>query len=196
MAISNDAVLKVGNGHFYTAPVGTPRPTDLLNLGDEWEHMGHTSLEDILQSNVEGGESTLLGSLQNRNLKTSYSARSQSFQINLLQFNEDSLQLYYGANATVTADGDFEVPETAEAEERAWLFLFFDGPRVGGIYAAKASFMSAEPFSISDTESLASLPLTITPLRHGSSTSAFRIIPPREIEGAEAIGEPDGGDGS
>lgn len=181
MAILDDAVLKVGNGYFYTAEVGTARPVDLLDLGPEWSTMGHTSLEDILQSNVEGGEATRLGSLQKRNLKTSISARSESFQVNLLQFDNDSLSLYYGANSVVNPDGDVEIPDTPVAEERAWLFLFFDGERVGGIYAAKASFIAAESFSISDTESLSQLPLTVTPLQHGEATSAYRFIPPREI---------------
>jgi hypothetical protein len=181
MAFQDDAVLKVGNGYFYTAPVDTARPTDLLDVGAEWSTMGHTSLEDILTSTVEGGERTQLGSLQKRSLKTSISGRSESFQVNLLQFDEDSLSLYYGSNAVINPDGDVEIPEVPVAEERAWLFLFFDGDVVGGIYAPKASFIAAESFSISDTESLSQLPLTVTPLLSGERTSAYSFIPPREV---------------
>lgn len=190
MAFNDATVLKVGNGYFYTADVGTARPADLLDVDAAWSTMGHTSLEDILTSNVEGGESTQLGSLQKRNLKTSISGRIESFQVNLLQFDEDSLNLYYGANAVINPDGDVEIPDTPVPEERAWLFLFFDGTRVGGLYAPKASFISAEPFSISDTESLSQLPLTVTPIQHGEATSAWRFIPPREVTGT--IPDPEG----
>lgn len=191
MAMSDSSVLKVGNGHFYTAEIGTERPVDLLDLGAAWEHMGHTSLEDILSSSIEGGDRTQLGSLQKRNLKTSIAGRTESFQINLLQFDDDSLKLYYGENTVLLPNGDVEVPETPVAAERAWLFLFFDGARVGGIYAPKASFIAAESFSISDTESLTSLPLTVTPLQHGTGNSPYRFIPPREIEGADEVGAPE-----
>lgn len=185
MAFQDDAVLKVGNGSFYTAPVDTPRPTDLTDVGIEWTNMGHTSLEDILSSTVEGGERTQLGSLQKRSLKTSVSGRSESFQVNLLQFDNDSLSLYYGSNAVINGSGDVEIPEAPVAAERAWLFLFFDGTVVGGIYAPKASFIAADPFSISDTESLSQLPLTVTPLVSGERTSAYSFIPPREVTPAE-----------
>lgn len=182
MAFIDNAVLKVGNGYFYTAEVGAERPADLMNVGAEWSTMGHTSLEDILTSSVEGGESTQLGSLQKRSLKTSISSRIESFQVNLLQFDSDSLSLYYGSNAVINPDGDVEIPDQPIAEERAWLFLFWDGSRVGGIYAPKASFIAAESFSIADTESLSQLPLTVTPLQHEDNTSAYRFIPPREVE--------------
>ncbi|MDS2171610.1 hypothetical protein Q7C18_02760 [Nesterenkonia sp. CL21] len=195
MALADDAVLKVGIGHFYTAPVGTPRPTDLANIGPEWEHMGHTSLEDILSSNVEGGERTQLGSLQRRALKTSVSGRTESFTINLLQFDTDSLQLALGSNARINDDGDIEVPETPVATERAWLFLFFDGETVGGIYASRASFIAAESISISDTESLTQLPLEVTPMSDGDSTSPYRFIPPRVVEGIDD-GSGEDGEGS
>lgn len=181
MAMNDNAVLKVGNGHFYTADVGTERPADLLDLGTEWSHMGHTSLEDILAASIEGGDRTQLGSLQNPNLRTNISSRSESFTINLLQFDTDSLSLYYGANSVVLPNGDVEVPETPVPEERAWLFLFFDGESAGGLYATRASFIAAEAFSISDTESLSTLPLTVTPLRHGSSQAPYRFIPPHTV---------------
>lgn len=195
MPMNDSAVLKVGNGHFYTGEVGTERPADLLSLDAEWSHMGHTSLEDILSANVEGGDTTQLGSLQKRNLKTSVSGRTESFTINLLQFDDDSLTLYYGANSNVTSDGDIEIPETPVAEERAWLFLFFDGERVGGLYAPRASFISAEAFSISDTESLSNLPLSVTPLQHGENAAPYRFIPPREIAGAGGGTGGGGGEG-
>src|SRR5690606_3027773 len=64
MPLIDSAVLKVGAGNYFTAPVGTALPTDLKSPGSEWVNMGHTSLEDILAFESEGGEATVLGTLQ------------------------------------------------------------------------------------------------------------------------------------
>ena len=188
MALNDQSVLKVGTGRFFTAPVGTPRPTDLLNVGPEWENMGHTSLDDILSSSSEGGEVTRFSSLQSRNFRQSTAGRTDSFGVNLLQFEEDALKLYYGSNTVIYENGDIGIPEVAVAEERAWLFLFQDGNMVGGLYAPRASFGRAEDFNISSTEELSSLPIQVTPMSHGDNQGVpYRFIPPREVEGAEQL---------
>lgn len=178
MALDNTAVLKVGTGDFYTAPIGTAKPVDVLIPGAEWEHMGHTSLDDILSSASEGGEETTLGSLQNPNLRRTSSARTESFTMNLLQYDTEALKLFYGSNAVVTAEGSVQVPQTPTPTEVAWLFIFKDGDRVGGIFAPKASIFRGDDFSISDTESLARLSLRVTPLVADGNGFAIDFIPP------------------
>lgn len=186
MALDNSAVLKVGTGAFYTAPVDTEKPLDLLSPDVEWVHMGHTSLDDILSSASEGGEQTTLGSLQNPQLRTTTAARTESYTVNLLQFDTASLRLYYGANAVVNADGSVDIPQSPVATEVAWLFVFRDGERVGGIYAKKASIIRADDFAITDTESLSRLSLRITPLGTDGATSALQFIPPKVFVDPEA----------
>lgn len=181
MALDNTAILKVGTGNFYTAAVGTAQPTNILAPGNPWANMGHTSLEDILNSASEGGEQTTLSSLQNRNLRSSVAARTETFNINLLQFDSESLKLFYGANATVDPDGGVEVPMEPVPEERAWLFVFRDGDRVGGLYAPKASFFRGDDFSVTDTESLSRLNLRITPLAVDGNDFAFKFLTPRAV---------------
>lgn len=176
--LDNTAVLKVGTGDFYTAPIGTELPADLTKITEPFEHMGHTSLEDILASASEGGETTTLSSLQNRNLRQSVSSRTESYTVNLLQFDDESLKLYFGANAEVTAGGRVRPAQSPVPSELAWLFIFRDGDRVGGIYAPKASFFRADDFNISDTESLNRLSLRITPLVHNENQYAIEFIPP------------------
>jgi hypothetical protein len=181
MALDNSAVLKVGTGNFYTAPVDTALPLDILNPDPEWESMGHTSLDDILSSASEGGETTTLGSLQNPQLRTSTSARTESYTVNLLQFDDASLKLYYGSNAVVDIDGNVEIPQSPVASELAWLFVFRDGERVGGLYAPRVSILRADDFAITDTESLSRLSLRITPLGTDGASSALTFIPPKII---------------
>lgn len=177
MALNDLAVLKAGAGHFYTAPVGTALPTDLRNPGASWTHMGHTSVEDILSSSSEGGDVTTLRSLQNKSLRTSVAPRTESYAMNLLQFDKEALKLYYGANATVTATG-VRVPQNAVATETAWLVVFIDGNNTAGIYAPKASIFRGDDFTVSDTENLAQLNLKVTPLGYQSNDWAVEWVAP------------------
>lgn len=181
MALDSTKVLKVGVGHFYTAPVGTALPTDLTDPGVEWTHMGHTSVEDILTAASEGGDSTTLRSLQSKSLRTVIAPRTETFTMNLLQFDTPSLKLYYGQNASIV-QGRVQVPENPVPTERAWLVVFFDGHTVAGIYAAKASIFRADDFSISDTENLAQLAVAISPLAYNSNTFTYEWISPQPLK--------------
>jgi len=182
MALDNTAVLKVGTGHFYTAPIGTASPADLRAPGVAWTEMGHTSMQDILASASEGGDVTTLGSLQSKTLRQSVASRTESYNMNLLQFDKDSLKLYYGANAVVTGTGSVQVPQDAVPTEVAWLVVFYDGTTTAGIYAPKASIFRSDDLSISDTENLAQLPLKVTPLTYLTNAFAIEFIPPKAVK--------------
>jgi len=181
MALTNDAVLKVGTGHFYTAPVGTAIPADLRNPGGAWAHMGHTSVADILSAASEGGETTTLRSLQNATLRTTTAARTEAFVMNLLQFDEASLKLYYGSNAAVDGSGYVQIPANPVATEVAWLVVFYDGQTTAGVYAPKASILRNTDLTVADTENLVQLPVKVTPLQHSANNYAFVWLPPAVI---------------
>lgn len=179
MAINDAAVLKPNTAHFYTAVEGTALPADLRAPGAPWTHLGHTSLEDILSATSEGGETSVLSSLQNRSLRTTTTARSESFQVNLLQLDEDSIKLYFGANTVVSDDGRVAaIPSEPEASKVAFLAVMYDGVRNAGYYAAKAEVIRGEDITISDTESLTQLPIRITPLAVEGSASPYSFILP------------------
>lgn len=193
MALDNTATLKVGTGHFYTAPVGTPIPADLRNPGAEWTHMGHTSVEDILSTSSEGGETTTLRSLQNATLRQSIAPRTESFTMNLLQWDVASLKLYFGKNASVTPEGNVQAPQNPQPTEAAWLVVFYDGHTNAGVYAERASIFRGDDVAISDTENLAQLSLRVTPLAYESNTWALTYIPPvaQKVQ-ATAVASTDG----
>ena len=177
MALDDLAVLKAGAGHFYTAPIGTALPTDLRNPGAGWTHMGHTSVQDILAAQSEGGDVTTLRSLQAKSLRTSIAPRTESFGMNLLQFDKAALKLYYGANAAETDTG-VRPSQNPVPTEAAWLVVFLDGNSAAGIYAPKASFFRGDDFSVSDTENLAQLNLKVTPLAYASNDWVMEWIIP------------------
>lgn len=186
MPLIDSAVLKVGAGNYFTAPVGTALPTDLKSPGSEWVNMGHTSLEDILAFESEGGEATVLGTLQARNLRTAYSARSETMSINIHQFDAASLKLYYGSNMVdVAGDGSLlGVPQDPQPTEAAFLAVYLDGANVFAYYAQRSEIFRGDDAEITNTEELAALPLTITPLVHEGADWAYAVTPLGTVSGS------------
>lgn len=182
MTTNDNAVLKVSNARFYIAPVGTARPTTLADMkapAAPWKEMGNTSLDQIFQISSQGGEVTNLGSVQNPNLRQSISPRTESFGINLLEWTEESLKLYYGANAVVLVDGAIEAPTTPVPTEAAFFVALYDGENVAGFYAAKSSIFRSDDIAISDTNSLSHLPIKVTALNNQGAASAITVVPPK-----------------
>ncbi|ROR95516.1 hypothetical protein EDD28_0072 [Salana multivorans] len=186
MTLNDDSTLVVGAGNYFTAPVGTAVPADLSAIAGDWVNLGHSSQEDILSISSEGGEKTTLGSLQNKALRTVTSPRTESFALNLHQFNSDALKLHFGQNMIPVEGGKFlGVPASPTPTTVAFLAVFTDEGRVFAIYAPKVSIGRGDDLDISDTENLAILPISVTPLQHGSNTWAYAITPIESVEDPE-----------
>lgn len=176
--LKDAATLVIGSGNYFTAAVGTALPTDLLNPGVEWENVGHTSIEDIFSIASDGGDATTIGTLQAAALRTKYAPRTETFNFTLQQFDEDSLKLYFGANAPTTEDGLIGIPASnPQPTQRAFLAVFVDGSHVFAFYAPKAELFRADDMSLSDTESLAGLPIGVKPLTYGSNIYGYAVTP-------------------
>jgi hypothetical protein len=177
MALDSNATLIVNTGHFYTAAVGTALPADLLAPGVAWTEIGHTSLEDIFGVTSEGGEATVIGTLQAGTLRQRFASRSELFTFTLQQFDEDSLKLYFGANATTGTNGELQVPNAPDPTDAAFLAVFQDGTNEFAFYAPKAEIFRNDDMALSDTESLAGLPLGVRPLVYNTNTWAYAVTP-------------------
>jgi hypothetical protein len=185
MALNDDATLVIGAGNYFTADVDTELPLDLLVPGVDWENVGHTSLEDILNITSEGGDATTLGTLQNKTLRTKYSTRTETLTFTLMQFDTPSLKLFYGSNATVDgATGAVQVPINPTPTVKAFLAVFVDGSNVFAFHAPKAEIYRADDLSVADTENLAGLPLGVKPVISGSNDWTYQVTPLGDIEGS------------
>lgn len=186
MAINDTATLVIGAGNFYTAATDTAAPT-ALNVAPiaPWKNVGHTSLADVFGWNADGGEATILGTLQNKQLRTTYSKRTEGFTISVQQWDEDALKLYFGSNAETVTTGTepneitwFRVPASnASPTVGAFLAIFIDGENYFALYAPKAEIFRGDVPDLGGTENLASLPLKITPLIEGTNDWAYQITP-------------------
>jgi hypothetical protein len=177
VALNDNATLVIGSGNYLTAPVGTDLPDDLLVPTSPWSSVGHTSLEDILSIASEGGEATTIGTLQNKSLRTKYSARTETMTFTLQQFDIPGLKLYYGSNAPVLPNGTVGVPTEPTPTSAAFLAVFVDGENHFAFYAPKAEIYRADDVSFGDTESLAGLPIGVKPMAFGSNTYTYAITP-------------------
>lgn len=177
LALNSAATLVINTGNYFKAPVGTEKPADLKAITEPWENIGHTSLEEIMAITSEGGETTVLGTLQNKQLRTSKSTQTDAFGITLQQFDEAALKLYYGSNATVGADGSVRVPDNPAPTVCAFLAVFVDADKVFSIYAPKVEISRGDDLDFADTESLAGLPLTIQPLNHEGNNWPYEVSP-------------------
>jgi len=177
MAVIDTATLVIGAGNYFTATVDTVIPPDLTTPGVEWTNVGHTSLEDIFSISSDGGEATVIGTLQNKSLRTSYSTRTETMAFTLQQFDEDSLKLYYGSNSTVGIGGELLVPANPKPTSSAFLVVFVDGANIFAFHAPKTEIYRSDDLSISDTESLAGLPIGVKPLVSGTNDHTYAVTP-------------------
>ena len=179
MGLYDNAVLAINTGNYFIAEPGTLPPTNLLSPGPEWKNIGHTSLEELLGVTSEGGEATVLGTLQSKSLRTSYSARTESITFTAHQWDEDTLKLYFGRNMVATSqDSRFHgVPETPQPTKVAFLVVMVDGEENLAFWAQAAEIIRGDDMSLSDTESLAGLPLTVSPKKWGSNAWTWAITP-------------------
>jgi hypothetical protein len=173
------ATLVISTGVYYKAPVGTALPADLSSVTTPWDEIGHTSLEEILGIASEGGEATTLGTLQNKQLRVVRADRTETFTINLQQWDESGLKLYYGSNMVdVELDGSLlGVPTNPTATQCAFLAVFKDGSNIFAVYAPKVEILRGDDVDLSDTESLSSLPLAITPLQYQTNEWTYGVTP-------------------
>ena len=186
MALNDDATLVIGSGNYLIADVGTELPADLTAPGVDWDNVGHTSLEEIFSQASEGGEATVLGTLQKKSLRTTFSTRTESFTFTLQQFDTQALKLYYGGNSITTSDGLIAPHGSPVPTEKAFLAVFIDGDNVFAFYAPRAEIYRAEDLAIEDTESLAGLPLSVTPLNYDTNDWTYAVTPLGEESSSSA----------
>jgi hypothetical protein len=177
VALNDDATLVISTGHFYTAPVNSAMPDIDTAITTPWAEVGHTSLDNVIGISSDGGDATVIGTLQNKALRTTYSTRTETLGIVLQQFDTAGLKLYYGSNATVGAAGEIQVPVNPTPTTVAFLAVFEDGDKKFAIYAPKAEIFRSDDIDMSSTEALAGLPLGIKPMVSGTNDWTYAVTP-------------------
>lgn len=180
MALLNSAVLVPGAANYYLGAPGAAKPTSLASVASTtWTNIGHTSLENILAMSSEGGEAQNLSTMQAQPLRTTYSKRTEKFDISVHQFDAETLKLYFGKNMVdVDGDGKWLGPNlNPQVTNKAFLSVIFDGATAFAMYAPEAEIYRGDDFSLEDSEALATLPLSITPVVRAGNQYAYAMTP-------------------
>ncbi|MCF6525492.1 phage tail protein [Streptomyces sp. JJ36] len=136
MASLNPNQIRVaGNGRILVAPVGTAAPTDTtVDWGTEWHELGYTGSDGVKFGRKE--KVTHVDTWQSVGpARFIYADRDLTVKFDMLQFNSDTLPLYFGGGAvTETATGSgvytYDVAADPGPDERMLGLEFNDGTDV------------------------------------------------------------------
>jgi hypothetical protein len=180
MSQNDSAVFTAAVGYVYVANASTdaPAPDALATLNllspsgwtgaTGWADIGHTSRNDLPQFGFEGGDTEIRGSWQKKKLReVTTNDPIDSLTVQLLQFDDESLGLYYGPNASVTP-GIFGVSGTAPAVEKALLVVIEDGTERLGFWVPKASIKRDDAIQL-PIDDFAAMPIKATFLDDGTN---------------------------
>jgi hypothetical protein len=177
MAEINEAVVTAAVGYILRAPEGTAAPTptqiDTFNPATGlagWETIGHTSADDLPEFGSDGGDTETKGSWQNSALKVvQTSALSEFVTFKMLQFDVDTLALYYGqANGSETV-GVFRVSQSGGSTRSALLIIIVDGDTKIGFWAPSCDIRRDDSISLA-TDEFGTLPVRATFLQWTDTT--------------------------
>ena len=184
MALIDTATLVPDSGNFFLAVVGSALPANLAAPAAPWGNIGHTSVENMLGFESEGGETTILSTLQNKALRTKRANVTDTLSLTLQQFDRASLKLYFGDNAS---DGDYvtgttgrkwlRISGTPTPTTTALLIVFVDGENLFALHIPKCEILRGDAPDFGDGENLAGLPLKITPLQLGANNWTIQVTP-------------------
>lgn len=131
-----------------------------------WEPIGHTAAEELPEFGYEGGETENRGTWQKQNLRQVSSETPVDYvTIRAQQFDLETLELYYGKNASKVANV-FGVDDPSSAGvDKAFLIVLIDGDFKIAFSAAKATVGRDESIALA-TDDFATLPLRATFVKH------------------------------
>lgn len=179
MAADSTALVIPGNGTVFVAPANTVAPTTPLTgfslTGTPptgWTSLGHTSKDDTVAFNTDGGDATTLNTWLQDGVRTIYAATDWSLTIAGLQVDKPTLDLAF--NGGFDTDGGYIVPGTNTGQGKALFVLCQDGTGKLGFYIPNTSTKLGDAPSI-DTENFFELPLSASIL--AAAAAAIPALP-------------------
>jgi hypothetical protein len=149
------------------------RSADFSGLSE----IGHTSNDNPLQVNRSGGDVTSVGSWQQDNIDSSQAPVTESLAFSLLQYDLQSMKLYYGSNALLAADGSlYTNPSGAAATETALFLIIKNGAKAQARHWPRVSISAADGENF-DISKLSEMPIQASVLSSNTLTFGKAISP-------------------
>lgn len=187
MAADDAPVLVPGTGYIYVADPGTvppdlkagfdPKDTSKWGpTGLTWKSVGNTSLDNGIEMSVDGDDPEVLGSWQNKSLKTTDPGKTYAVTINLEDFTAESYRLYYGTPKGLDSKGFFSIPSSPAAQNRALLIVAVDGGKAVVWHYPKTSIIGTDAVKI-DPAALTEMPVKATVVALNQSAPLGTVSP-------------------
>lgn len=184
MPLTDSAVFTAAKGYIYTGAVDAtaPTPQAIYDFVDQsttltgFTLIGHTSRDDLPEFGFDGGDTEARGTWQNEALRTVVTEAAVDYvTFNLVQFDADTLELYYGQNNT-QSDGSYGLAGApGGATEASFVIVVVDGPRKMGFWSPKVELRREDAITMAVDE-FSALPMRATFLKSGVN-DLFRWIP-------------------
>ena len=186
MALNAAGVFTAAKGYIFTNAVDAAPPsedaifefTGTITTPAGWEVVGHTSRDDLPEFGFDGGDTETRGTWQNEALRTVVTEAAVDFvTFNLVQFDAETLELYYGQANTATGASYGLAGSPGGATEASLLIVIMDGANKIAFYAPKVELRRNDAISIAVDE-FGALPMRATFLKSETpDTDLFRWIP-------------------
>jgi hypothetical protein len=164
MAVDSSALVIPGHATVFHAAANNALPVDPLTaftlavdtVATGWKNLGHTSKENTVSFEREGGEKTSLDTYLADAVRTVYSSVNWTLNVPALQFDQDVLDLAF--NGDFDTDDGYIIPGSSDATAAALFLLFMDGTSKLGFYIPNCSVTLGDVPTF-DPESFTELPL-------------------------------------
>jgi len=173
MALNDDAVFTAAKGYIFRGAVDALPPTqqlvfdyvDAASTLTGFTLIGHTSRDDLPEFGFDGGDTETKGTWQSAALRTVQTDPPVDFvTFNLVQLDEDTLELYYGATNEAAVTGTYSVNGAVGGETKASLVvLLIDGTEKMAFYANNVGLRREDAIALA-TDDFAVLPMRGTVL--------------------------------
>jgi hypothetical protein len=174
MATNTAAIIVPGEGHFYVAPTGTTKPTGVAVPSAPFVEIGHTSYDEPLTIERDGGDITTLKTWQSTAARTIVEPITYSLNFGALEHDDLALNLYYGGGAVNATTDEFEVTKTPAVQDKSLFVRIIDGAEVNAYYFGTVGIIGVDSQEL-DPQALWALPLTATVLDTAALSYLFSI---------------------
>lgn len=186
MALDAGKTIIPFRGNVLVAPVDT-KPIDISSfvIGDEktytgWGSLGHTSRENSVALEKDGGDAEQKGSWEDEGLDAVYEPTAWSSTVNALQMDQDTFKLAFPGGTWDEATQSYDVGNIGTVE-RAVLVIFAPGDKRAGFYMPRGQITLGDAPEL-DVEEFFELQLRIQALSSQTTRNRFKWFATRQYK--------------
>lgn len=190
MPLNAGTTIIPGHGNVLTAPVDT-KPIDIASfvIGDDktytgWDSLGHTSRENSVALEKDGGDAEQKGSWEDEGLDAVYESTAWSMTVNALQMDQATFELAFPGGVWDAETQSYDVGAIGTVE-RAVLVIFAQGNKRAGFYMPRGQITLGDAPEL-DVEEFFELQLRIQMLSSQTTNKRLRWFATRPYKALAA----------